>query len=131
MATIQANSAHRGFYGGTHGNMATAVGVCTEKTVANDEVVFGKLPAGLAIKKVGAGCNAAAASVTVDLKVRTKDGTETVLAAGLDVNDKFSIKDIYPVPVGFDEVEVIGVVKGGARTADLTVTVEYLTIGTM
>lgn len=131
MAVIQANSAHRGFYGGTHGNMATAVGSCTTNTVANDEVVFGTLPAGLAIKKVGAGCKAAAAGVTVDLKMRTKAGVETVLAAGLDVNDKYSVKDIYPIMVGFDEVEVFAVVKGGARTADLIVTVEYLTIGTM
>lgn len=131
MAVKQANSAHRGFYGGTHGNMATAVGSCTEATAANDEVIFGKLPTGLSIKKVGAGCNAAAAGVTVDLKMRTKDGTETVLAAGLDVNNKFTVKDIYPVQVGFDDVEVFAVVKGGARTAPLVVTVEYLTIGTM
>lgn len=131
MAVIQANSAHRGFYGGTHGNMATAVGSCTTKTVANDEVVFGTLPAGLAIKKVGAGCNAAASGVTVDLKMRTKAGVETVLAANLDVNNTFTVKDIYPIMVGFDEVEVFAVVKGGARTADLIVTVEYLTIGTM
>lgn len=131
MAVIQANSAHRGFYGGTHGNMATAVGTCTTATVANDEVVFGKLPTGLSIKKIGAGCNAAAAGVTVDVKMRTKDGTVTVLAADLDVNDKFSVKDIFPVQVGFDDVEVFAIVKGGARTAQLVVTVEYLTIGTM
>lgn len=131
MAVIQANSAHRGFYGGTHGNMATAVGSCTTNTVANDEVVFGRLPAGLAIKKVGAGCSAAALAVVVDIKMRTKAGVETTLATDLDVNAKFTVKDIYPIHTEFDEVEVFAVVKGGARSAPLIVTVEYLTIGTM
>lgn len=131
MAVIQANSAHRGFYGGTHGNMATAVGTQTSGAAANDEIIFGNLPAGLAIKKIGAGCDAAAAGVTVDISMRTKAGVTTVLAAGLDVNGKFSVKDIYPIETNFEEVEIFAVVKGAAITAKLAVTVEYLTIGTM
>lgn len=130
MATVLANSAHSGFYGGTHGNMATAMARCTAATAANDEVTLGMLPAGLSITKVAAGCSAAAASVVVDIKIRNAAGTVTVLAADLDVNAKVTSKNIFPVDIGFDEVEVFAVVKGGARTAELVVTVEYLTVGT-
>lgn len=131
MSTVQANSAHRGFYGGTHGNMATAMGSCTLPTIVNDEVIFGKLPAGLAIKKVGAGCLGAAADAVVDIKMRNKAGDVTVLAADLSVNNVYTVKDIYPIYTEFESVEIFAVVKGAARSAPLTVSVEYLTIGTM
>ncbi|MGL4518012.1 MAG: hypothetical protein ACRCUH_15135 [Shewanella sp.] len=131
MAEITSQSAHRGFYGGTHGNMATAVGGCSAPMAINDVVVVGTLPAGLAIKKVGAGCASASADSTVDISMRTKAGTVTVLAAALSVNATFSVKDIFPVSVGFEEVEILATVKGGAIAVPLAVTIEYLTVGTM
>lgn len=99
MAEIKSQSAHRGFYGGTHGNMATAVGGCSAPMAINDVVVLGTLPAGLSIKKVGAGCASASAASTVDISTRTKAGTVTVLAAALSVNATFSVKDIFPHPL--------------------------------
>lgn len=134
MATLQAQSAHQGSYGGTHGNMACVPFVLTGGAAANDIVVLGKLPMGLMIKRVGAGLGVAAAGVTVDIKMIKEDGTSVTLITGLDVNAKLTAKDLVPVYTDFDtgKAEIQAVVKGGAvpDSASLHVYLEYVTIGT-
>lgn len=132
MATIQGQSANQGFYGGTHGNMSTAIGKFTGTAAINDVIVLGNLPQGLIIKRVSAGTAVANASTTIDINAVKEDGSSVVLAAALDVNNKVSSKDLMPVETGFSSVEIQAVVKGGtiAAGSNLTIYVEYLAVGT-
>jgi len=132
MATIQGQSAHQGFYGGTHGNMSTAIGKFTGVAVANDVIILGKLPQGLIIKRVSAGTAVANASTTIDINAVKEDGSAIALAAALDVNNKITSKDLMPVDTDFSSVEIQAVVKGGgiAAGSNLTVYIEYLAVGT-
>jgi len=132
MATIQGQSAHQGFYGGTHGNMSTAIGKFTGVAVANDVIILGKLPQGLIIKRVAAGTAVANASTTIDINAVKEDGSSIALAAALDVNNKITAKDLMPVDTDFSSVEIQAVVKGGgiAAGSNLTVYIEYLAVGT-
>lgn len=131
MATIQAQTSKAGSYGGTHGNMGAFHGAYTGIAAVNDVLELGKIPRGTLIKRVVASSDMAAA-VTVDLAVVAPDGTSTTLATALDVNAKASAKDIAPVEIGFDDVDLQATVKGAAVTAGkrVDVFVEYLTIGT-
>lgn len=132
MATHKGQSAGQGFYGGTHGNMSTAIGKFTGTAATNDVIALGNLPQGLIIKRVSAGTAVANASTTIDINAVKEDGSSVVLAAALDVNNKVSSKDIMPVETGFSSVEIQAVVKGGtiAAGSNLTIYVEYLAVGT-
>ncbi|MGL4638541.1 MAG: hypothetical protein ACRCVX_02265 [Shewanella sp.] len=121
----------QGGYGGTHGNLACAVLAYTGAVAINDVIDFGTLPPGIQVVRVTAGSDNAAAT-TVDVSLINEAGTPKVLAAGLDVNAKFTAATVAPANTGFENQTLAATVKGAAVVAGKTVYVyvEYVTLGT-
>lgn len=134
MATKEAQSLHQSAYGGTHGNVGVAMLMLSGGAAANDEIKLGKLPMGLAIKSITAGCDKAAAGATLDVVMISEDGTSKTLATGLDINGKMSQALVVPTHTNFDtgKAEIKATLKGAAVTAStvLYVNVEYVILGT-
>lgn len=134
MAVKQAQSLHQSVYGGTHGNVGVALLALSGGAEANDTIELGKLPMGLVIKSVSAGCDKAAAGATLDVAMVSENGTSKTLATGLDVNNKMSEALVAPVHTDFDtgKAEIVATLKGAAiaATTVLYVNVEYVILGT-
>lgn len=124
--------AHEVAYSGTHGNVGAAIGAVNAAIADGDVIEFGKLPPGIAIKRVVAGTAKANASAVAEVKITKDDGTDVTLGTALDINNKMTAKDIPLVDVGFDQCLLTVTVSGGAVAADsnLSVYVEYVTLGT-
>lgn len=134
MAIKEAQSLHQSAYGGTHGNVGVAQLMLSGGAAANDVIKLGKLPMGLVIKSVTAGCDKAAASATLDVAMISDDGTSKTLATALDINNKMSQALVVPTHTDFDtgKAEIQATLKGGPVAAGtvLYVNVEYVILGT-
>lgn len=124
--------AHEVAYSGTHGNIGAAIAAFNGALADGDVIELGKLPPGIAIKRVVAGTAKSNASAVAEVKITKDDGTDVVLASGLDINNKMTAKDLALVDVGFDQCLVTVTVSGAAVAvnSNLSIYVEYVTVGT-
>lgn len=132
MADLKAPTLGKPVYNGTHGNMSMAYNTITLKSQASGtKLVMLDIPIGTRITGVRLVNAALGASVTLTVKLRVADGTETVLAASASGTSAKAAETLFsPIMIADNgPAKLIVEIGGAAATGKIDAGIEYIAEG--